>query len=349
MLAFAVAGSRSRDTGPGAPAGPEGLPPGASAPEFELPDLSGEVHSLDSLRASGHPVLLVFSDPNCGPCTELAPKIARWQREHAGDLTVAVIEREPNGDDPASADRHGRRMVLLQRESEIADLYRAQGTPTAVLLGEDGAIASPVAAGGSQIEALLGQALGGNEWRAPTPSTRALFGFPLRRRELLVRAAGAWAATTAVLAWPLQVVAAIDPRRRAEPCQDNFDCPDPHNMRCRGGRCQCDEDLTRCDPREATTRRCFNLQRSRDHCGRCNHACRGDFPECCEGQCGEFGQTRCNCAGTCCDYNGQTCCPGGCKNTSLDDSNCGACGNVCKPGEYCRFGVCTCPLGMTCG
>src|SRR5437870_2159453 len=48
-----------------------GLPPGSPAPGFDLPDLAGEQTSLDGLLEVGQPLLLVFTDPSCGPCNEL--------------------------------------------------------------------------------------------------------------------------------------------------------------------------------------------------------------------------------------------------------------------------------------
>ena len=53
---------------------PEGLPPGSEAPAFELPDLSGQRRTLAQYR--GQPVLLLFFNPGCGFCRELAPKLA---------------------------------------------------------------------------------------------------------------------------------------------------------------------------------------------------------------------------------------------------------------------------------
>ena len=110
----------------------EGLPVGTVAPDFRLPGLSGDSHTLDSLRASGRPLLLLFSDRNCGPCIEMAPTVARWQREHSDELTIAVVERDREGE-AVGPDEHGRRNVLLERESEVSGAYGAQGTPSAVL------------------------------------------------------------------------------------------------------------------------------------------------------------------------------------------------------------------------
>src|SRR5205814_10139023 len=49
----------------------KGLKAGARAPDFRLPRIDGGELSLADLR--GGRVLLVFSDPHCGPCAELAP------------------------------------------------------------------------------------------------------------------------------------------------------------------------------------------------------------------------------------------------------------------------------------
>ena len=38
-------------------------------------------------------VLLVFADPDCGPCHALMPRVADWQRSLADRLTVAVVGR----------------------------------------------------------------------------------------------------------------------------------------------------------------------------------------------------------------------------------------------------------------
>ena len=54
--------------------------------QLELPGLDGPPLSLQQLLRAGRPLLLVFADPDCGPCIALAPRIAEWQRDHAADL-----------------------------------------------------------------------------------------------------------------------------------------------------------------------------------------------------------------------------------------------------------------------
>ena len=67
-----------------------GLKAGAVAPEFRLPLVEGGELALADLR--GRRVLLVFSDPNCGPCDELAPRLQELHLERP-DLQVLVISR----------------------------------------------------------------------------------------------------------------------------------------------------------------------------------------------------------------------------------------------------------------
>jgi methylamine dehydrogenase accessory protein MauD len=137
-----------------APAEP-GLPVGAEAPEFELPDLEGEIVSLATLRERGLPVLLLFSDPACGPCSALLPRVGRWQRDHDDELAVVVISNGDVDDNYASASEHGLTLVLHQKAHAVGLAYEANGTPMAVLVGVDGQIASPLVAGGDAIAALV--------------------------------------------------------------------------------------------------------------------------------------------------------------------------------------------------
>jgi peroxiredoxin/uncharacterized membrane protein YphA (DoxX/SURF4 family) len=142
-----------------------GLPTGSPAPTFALPGLHGETWTLDALRAAGKPVLLVFSDPSCVPCNALLPDLARWQREHAAELAVAVISRGTVEANRPKATEHGLTRVLLQTHREVAHAYQANATPAAVVVGPDGAVASPLALGADALRALVARTVG-----APTPA-----------------------------------------------------------------------------------------------------------------------------------------------------------------------------------
>jgi thiol-disulfide isomerase/thioredoxin/uncharacterized membrane protein YphA (DoxX/SURF4 family) len=135
----------------------EGLPFGSPAPAFSLTGLHGEQMTLAALRASGNPVLLIFSDPNCGPCNALLPDIGKWQREYRSKLTVALVSRGKADAYVAKSAEHGLSNVLLQQNNETADAYQVAGTPTGLLVRADGTIGSGWATGGDSIRRLVEQ------------------------------------------------------------------------------------------------------------------------------------------------------------------------------------------------
>jgi methylamine dehydrogenase accessory protein MauD len=147
----------SGGSSPNGAAAEEGLPVGSPAPDFELPDLSGGTLSLGSLRASGKPTLLVFTDPYCGPCQALLPEVGRWQRERVGELTISLISQGKPEENRTQADEHGLRNVVLQEDSEVSESYGVWGTPSAVVVLPDGSVGSPLAAGVEQIQTLVNQ------------------------------------------------------------------------------------------------------------------------------------------------------------------------------------------------
>jgi thiol-disulfide isomerase/thioredoxin len=131
---------------------------GTPAPGFELPNLADAQTSLSDLMAPNAPTMLVFSDPGCGPCNALMPEVARWQQEHAGKLTIAVISRGDLEANRSKAGQHGVRNVLLQKNREVAESYETRGTPSAVLVRPNGTIGSSVAAGAEAIRGLVATA-----------------------------------------------------------------------------------------------------------------------------------------------------------------------------------------------
>jgi peroxiredoxin/uncharacterized membrane protein YphA (DoxX/SURF4 family) len=151
---------------------PRGLPVGSPAPGFSLSGLYGETMTLDALRAAGKPVFLLFTDPKCGPCTALLPDLARWQREHAGRLTIVPVSVGDAEANRQKASAHGIATTLLQQGREISDAYQAQGTPAAVLVRPDGTIGSPPGFGAPAILRLLDATLAGLE-ETPGPAAKA--------------------------------------------------------------------------------------------------------------------------------------------------------------------------------
>jgi peroxiredoxin len=137
----------------------KGLPVGAPAPAFELPDLGGEPRALAALLAPGRPVLLLFVGTGCDPCFALLPEMTRWQREHAEAFTLVLVSSGSADDNRAKFGGLAPGRVLLQSGTEVADVYAAVWTPGAVLLGRSCRIASPVVFGDEAIRALVSHAV----------------------------------------------------------------------------------------------------------------------------------------------------------------------------------------------
>jgi peroxiredoxin len=134
-----------------------GLKARTPAPDFRLPRIDEGELSLADLR--GERVLLVFSDPNCGPCDELAPQL---QGIHARrpELQVLVVSRRGVEANRAKATALGLTFpIVLQKQWEVSLQYAMFATPVAYLIDEQGIVASDVAVGVGPILALAGEAV----------------------------------------------------------------------------------------------------------------------------------------------------------------------------------------------
>jgi thiol-disulfide isomerase/thioredoxin len=137
-----------------------GLPLGQPAPEFTLKGLYGETVTLESLTSNDSTVMLLFTDPKCGPCNALMPQLSAWQREHAGALTIAVLTRGSVDDNRTKIREHGIASVWLDDDLSVYNAYQAIGTPGAVLIDQQGRIASAIVGGSDAITRLVVRATG---------------------------------------------------------------------------------------------------------------------------------------------------------------------------------------------
>ena len=140
-------------------AAPQGLPLDSIAPPFELAAYAGGKSSLTQLLAYGKPLLLIFTNPTCGPCVVLFKEVKEWQESHNAQLTIALISFGTIKENFVNVARNGLGQVLLQQQREVAEKYGANVTPTAVVVNTNGRIASPLAAGADEIRQLLNTAL----------------------------------------------------------------------------------------------------------------------------------------------------------------------------------------------
>jgi len=139
---------------------PQGLPLDSIAPPFELTAYAGGKSSLAQLLAYGKPLLLIFTNPTCGPCVVLFKEIKEWQESHSEQLTIALISFGTIKENFVNVARNRLGQVLLQQKREVAEKYGANVTPTAVVVNTSGRIASPLAAGADEIRELLSTVLG---------------------------------------------------------------------------------------------------------------------------------------------------------------------------------------------
>jgi peroxiredoxin len=96
----------------------------------------------------------VFSDPNCGPCDELAPRLQDLHFDRP-DLRVVVISRRDAEATRAKAEAFGLTFsIVMQRQWEISLQYGMFATPIGYLIDERGTVVKDVAVGVEPILAL---------------------------------------------------------------------------------------------------------------------------------------------------------------------------------------------------
>jgi uncharacterized membrane protein YphA (DoxX/SURF4 family)/peroxiredoxin len=136
-----------------------GLAPSRIAPDFSLPRNNGGRASLARLRATGQPLLLIFSDSGCGPCRALLSEIAIWHLKHAQALRLVVLSRPGSAASSEAIEQPRSLEVLVDEDGKVRELYGVHAVPAAVVVGLDGRVAAPAALGAEAIRALVDAAV----------------------------------------------------------------------------------------------------------------------------------------------------------------------------------------------
>lgn len=131
----------------------DGLAAGMLAPVFRLPRVGGGELALDEYR--GRPVLLVFSDPTCHPCRDLAPKLQRIHRRSSGPQVLMVSRGGLCANEAQVAAQRLTFPIGLQRYWEVSRAYRMSAAPVGYLIDERGVIAAGVAVGAEAVLRLV--------------------------------------------------------------------------------------------------------------------------------------------------------------------------------------------------
>src|SRR5262249_7439956 len=117
---------------------------GHRAPHFTLLDSERRERSLGDMLELGRQVLLLLTNPHCGPCEALLPEISGWHETHR-DCVNIVVAMEQNKNKQGSIPTQGMLPIMRQREREVSLAYGAAGTPAAVLIHPDGTLGSSLA------------------------------------------------------------------------------------------------------------------------------------------------------------------------------------------------------------
>ncbi len=126
---------------------------GTDLPEFSLADASGKMVNSQDLR--GKKTLVTFWSLGCGFCTQMLEDLRRWDKTKGQDAPDLLLLS--SGDPEANREMNLQSTIALDDERKVAGKLGMNGTPSAVLINENGKIVSEVAVGAEQIWTLLGK------------------------------------------------------------------------------------------------------------------------------------------------------------------------------------------------
>lgn len=129
---------------------PGGLPVGSELPELTLSDLNGSEVDLRSFR--GRETLFLFWSSSSDECRAMHPDLLAWEAERNDDVALVLISRS---DAERLREEGFESPVLLDEAGDASYAFSGYETPAAVLVGQDGRVAWPLAAGPEHILRLL--------------------------------------------------------------------------------------------------------------------------------------------------------------------------------------------------
>lgn len=126
---------------------------GDELPEFAANDLNGKTFS--SKNIAGKKTLLTYWSPTCGWCAKMLDDLREWDKTRGADEPDLLLVSSGDAELHKQLELKGK--ILLEESSAVSQKFGMTGTPSAILIDEDGRIISEVAVGAQNIWALIGK------------------------------------------------------------------------------------------------------------------------------------------------------------------------------------------------
>ena len=126
---------------------------GKFLPEFSEKDVFGNRVGSEDLK--GRRTLVAFWNPACGFCNQMLDDLRDWEQGKNADAPDLLLLSE--GEIEAHRNLNLRSPIILDKDRIISKEIGMNGTPSAVLIDENGKIVSETAMGAENIWALIGR------------------------------------------------------------------------------------------------------------------------------------------------------------------------------------------------
>ena len=123
---------------------------GETAPEIDLPSMTGEQITLSKLK--GQPVLVNFWATWCGPCRQEFPSLVRKYKQYKdqGFVVIGVNTEDENTDEGVLTFMRNTLVnfpIVRDRDLKLEKMYRINGLPTSFFIDRKGIVRDIVVGG----------------------------------------------------------------------------------------------------------------------------------------------------------------------------------------------------------
>ncbi len=125
---------------------------GEAVPEFSVTDING--YKIDGKDFVGRKTLVAFSSPTCGHCVKLMGQIRDWESRRKPSDPELIIFTDGDADEERKLGLNSS--IVVDKDYKTAAKLGMRGVPSAVLINEEGIIATEAAIGPENIWSLIG-------------------------------------------------------------------------------------------------------------------------------------------------------------------------------------------------